>query len=93
MIWLGITVGDMDENPHETKNPFVFSDGTEIDDSNFIYKWAKDSMAGYQPYANPISFVSRCSLIHNKSGTETTMSYVCDGHGSAYGLCKTYEKC
>ena len=83
----------MNEALHETNNPFVFSDGTEIDDSNFIYKWAKDSMAGYQPYTNPISFVSRCSLIHDKSGTETTMSYVCDGHGSAYGPCKTYEKC
>jgi len=91
MIWLGITVGDMDENPHETKNPFVFSDGTEIDESNFMYKWENGGASGDHPYINSEG-KNRCSVIFNMRG-EIMQSHICDGATSGYGLCKKYENC
>ena len=39
-IFLGITVRNTDQAPHKTNNPFVFSDGSEFNEGEFLYKWA-----------------------------------------------------
>ena len=74
----------MGELSHEANNPFVFSDGTDVDDSNFMYKWSQD-----EPYDD--SFNYKCSIIYNDGTDELINSENCGE--SAHGLCKTYEKC
>ena len=38
-LFFDVTVRDMKQNPDETKNPFVFSDGTGFKDEDFLYQW------------------------------------------------------
>ena len=45
----GLASPSKEWTPHETNNPFKFSDGTDVDDSNFMYKWEKYTMAGDHP--------------------------------------------
>jgi len=90
LIWLGIAVEDINEAPHETNNPFKFSDGTDVDDSNFIYKWEKNTMAGNHPVYKD---EWRCTILAQSRETEVMATFNCDGVGVAFGLCKIYEKC
>ena len=39
-IFLGITSKNIEQNPDENDNPFVFSDGAKFDDGDFPYDWA-----------------------------------------------------
>ena len=86
MIWLGITVENMNENPHETKNPFVFSDGSDSDDSDYMFKWEKDG--GEPDYDNKNN---KCSVIFYDAGSDKMASKSCGDSKDTYGLCKIYE--
>ena len=60
LIWLGISVGDMNENLSEADNPLSFSDGTKVDDSdyNMLLKW----FCGQPEYTDP-SY--KCGYLYN----------------------------
>jgi len=88
-IWLGITVGNENELPDATKNPFVFSDGTEFDDTDFVFRWVTGGEGPDQPI---YSTDERCSTIFRGDGTDEKMTaYACEAF--VFGLCKTYQKC
>ena len=89
-IWLGITVEDINQPSDESTNSFVFSDGTKFDDSNFVFRWMADTMAGGHPNYSDKDI--RCTIVKDESG-EVMMSTFCSGGANAHGLCKTYEKC
>jgi len=88
-IWLGITVADVNEPPNELSNDFVFSDGSDFDDTDFVFKWLKgmESEPDYSKTKN------RCSTTYFAGKEETMASYECDINEGAYGMCKIYEQC
>jgi len=89
-VWLGITIGKENELLDATKNPFVFSDGTEFNDSNFVFRWRTGGvMDPDQPDYSDAS--NRCSTILNDGTGEKMTAYYCVA--SAHGLCKTYQEC
>ena len=73
----------MEEAAHETNNPFAFSDGTEIDESSFVWNWDEN-----EPDFNDGKGDLKCVyLMQDKMATDKceTAKYS--------ALCRIEEKC
>ena len=77
-FWLDITSQDEDSDPSEN-NPFVFSDGTKVEDTNMLIKWIKDGPQYKSTY--------KCTYL-GTSGLDTDLC-----NSSYNGLCRKKEKC
>jgi len=90
-IYIGVTSRNLNESPHESENPFVFSDQNVFDDTNFVYKWEKGESPDQPDYTQP---EKRCSVLFYKPGNNGNENMAsCDCNKSMYGLCKVFEKC
>jgi len=66
---IGIHTRDLKETPHETENPFVFSDGSEFVVEGFLYPWFSN-FPSYIPSRN-------CVFVEND---KTITNYPCNGN-------------
>ena len=89
MIYLGITVDDILQASDKSTNPFVFSDGTKFDDTDFAFKWTTNREGQDHPDYSDTS--NRCSMIIKRENAEVMVSSYCQYN--LYGLCKTYQEC
>ena len=60
--WLGITAKNVENAAHETNNPFAFSDGTEIDESSFVWSWGE-----YEPDYNDGQGNLKCVYLNTQN--------------------------
>jgi len=87
VIWLEVTIKNIDQPSDENNNYFVFSDGSKFDDTDFAYKWEKNDMGVDHPdYTNT---EIRCSYIYQNNNMK---SCSCGGF-AGHGLCAIYQKC
>ena len=66
-------------------NDFVFSDGSDFDDTDFVFKWL-----GSEP--NYSKTKNRCSMLFFAGVGDQMASFDCDLNEGAYGMCKIYEQ-
>ena len=86
-MWLGITAKNMDEAAHETNNPFAFSDGTEIDESSFVWSWGESE----PDYNNGVGDY-KCVYVNPQNGKMATDK--CDSEVVKYrALCRIEGDC
>ena len=76
-----ITFRNTDQAPDASGNPFVFSDGTEFDDGNFL-KWQDDDLPEYKTDL-------RCTALFDSDGG--IIDTMCDLEGRA--LCYVESTC
>jgi len=85
--WLGITAKNVENAAHETNNPFAFSDGTEIDESSFVWSWGE-----YEPDYNDGQGNLKCVYLNTQN--EQMATDECDGELAEYhALCRIEEDC
>jgi len=87
-IYIGVTSRNLNESPHESENPFVFTDQSVFDDTNFVYMWETNNRPEQPDYTKP---EKRCAIVFYERGSDKMASWGCDQ--SAYGLCKVFENC
>jgi len=80
-FWMDISSKNIGEDPSE-KNPFVFSDGTEVKDTNMLIKW--DSSSSQPEYTSAY----KCIILHTKGLQTDECSY-----DDILGLCKVDVEC
>jgi len=83
LMWLGITAKNMEEAAHETNNPFAFSDGTEIDESSFVWNWDEN-----EPNYNNGVGDYKCAYLRQNGKMAADKCEV-----SNAALCRIEEKC
>ena len=81
-IWLEIRVNNMANDAHAQFNPFAFSDGTVLYDSDFAFKWYKNK-PNYDEGDQ-----KKCVLI-----TKDLTLYADECSVPGKPLCKIVEKC
>ena len=73
----------MEEAAHETNNPFAFSDGTEIDESSFVWNWDEN-----EPNYNNGVGDYKCAYLRQNGKMAADKCEV-----SNAALCRIEEKC
>ena len=74
----------MEEAAHPTNNPFAFSDGTEIEESSFVWNWDES-----EPDYNDGKGDYKCVYLNGKGKMKADE---CE-RANAYALCRIEEDC
>ena len=73
-VFIGINVRNTEQTPHETNIPFVFSDGTEFDEDDFL-KWTDNT----PEYKGDL----KCTLLLDGKVLGKIGDALCDAKGKA----------
>ena len=79
-IFLGITFRDINNKPDSVTNRFVLSDGTDFDDTDYLYQWG-DGKPGYTTF-------EKCAYLGNDG---KIVDVYCRTEGKA--LCAVESTC